>query len=505
MVPEFPAALMVRDHPEYGSRPVAVVEGPEGVDPVVSCNRLAATGGIRIGMTAAEARMRVDNLAVCVQDVEAEAAVSSRLINSLQNISPFVEEDLPGTYFVQVSGMLLLHKTEHRFARAARAAVGQHGLSAAVGIASNKYVALVAAAVAEDRHRDGNEQIVIVPDRREQQFLASLSVAYLPVSPETKEKLRLLGIREIGQAARFPPNELIVRFEADGIVLARLSHGRDDNVLRAEAPPEQLTATGSFLAPLETVQEIVFYTGELLPELFRQLQTRSQGCSCVEIELVCEGSDDRAETTCISLAVETPGLSVGPFLRQLRQKCARIRLSGGVTDLRVRVPQVAALLGEQIDLACVRSTVETPTARRLVLSSGQQAVYVPQARPASLPEQSFVLVPSEQRLPKTATAPSAGHRLRTPYAGRSLNGLRLVQPARPMNVTTDAGRLRQIRIDGRTRQVCVVRGPWLLSGRWWENSFERRYYEIDTADNHRYLLFCQGGEKPQWYLQGLFD
>ena len=67
-------------------------------------------------------------------------------------------------------------------------------------------------AVAAETAGETDQPIVIVPDRAERAFLNELPITYLPVTDDTREKLILLGVRTIGQVARFKGNELIERF-----------------------------------------------------------------------------------------------------------------------------------------------------------------------------------------------------------------------------------------------------------------------------------------------------
>ena len=58
--------------------------------------------------------------------------------------------------------------------------------------------------------------------------------------------------------------------------------------------------------------------------------------------------------------------------------------------------------------------------------------------------------------------------------------------------------------ESRMRPVRARRGPWEISGRWWGDDFDRRYFEIQTDGAERYLLFFDRGS-ARWYLQGIFD
>lgn len=518
LIPAFPVALFVRDHPEYKGRPVVVAENDEEAALVVACNDIAVSEGVTPGMSVAQARMRADGLVSSVRDEDQEAEASSRLMNRLQNITPFVEEETPGRYFLEVGGMMLLYGSEENFAKKAVAAIEESKLPVLLGIAANKYVAAVAASVAGQKERS----MMIVPGRTERQFLEPLSIDHVHISDDAKEKLNLLGIRTIGQAAKFAANELIHRFGDDGILLARLSHGEDVSIFTPEKPTEELSAERAFLFPLETAQAVVRQIEKLLPGLLGRLKDVSQGCGCLEIELGCE---NRAQHE-FSVAVDNPTLSIKPFSRQLVQQLSKIRLESPIVEIRVTVPDAVALMGEQLTFPQAtpsgQLTLRMPSNRKTYEPPPDgPAIYVPHYRYATLPEQNFSLIPMQEvsGKPKALSVNELRYR---PYTGHPLSGMRLFQPAKRVEVTCREERIENIVINRRAHAVEQIHGPWRLSGGWWSRPFERQYYEV-TINGRVYLLFCDLRESTpdakqqmslfadkqepvgKWYVQGVFD
>ncbi|MCB2201875.1 hypothetical protein KQH51_03670 [bacterium] len=498
IVPAFPVALYLRDHPKDCSRPVVVADGDEEASEIIAANEIALDGDIRPGQTVAQGRLRVDNLLALPYDREQEIVESSRLMNRLQNLTPFVEEERPGTYFLEVGGMMLLYRSEHRFARAVCELLHDLGLPSMVGIAANTSVATVAAAVAGGQA----ESIVIVPDGTEREFLQPLSITHLPISDDTIGKLRLLGIHTIGQVASFAPNELINRFETDGPTLARLSHGVTVDLFAPEEPREALESEKALLYPVATISALTAEIEPLLEDVLKRLRTVSRGCSCLEIELACE--DKQRQT--ILLALESPGLSTQPFIRQLKQHLAAVRLPSGVTGIRVTIPNVVALAGEQLDLA--RLADRRPVSKRqpVVLPPDLDGVCCMQPQYSPLPEQTFSLIPytGKVRLSKVSDTGAIPF---VPYSRQSPVGLRLLQPPQAVRMVCESERPARVTINRRTHGVIRVDGPWRLSGGWWDHAFERHYYEITLNNGGRYLVFARhdSGELAQWFVQGMFD
>lgn len=507
LVPAFPAALFVRDHPAHADQPVVIAASAEESSPVISCNARAASCGVTSLMTVAQARVRADKLVVGIRSEETELEQSSRLINKLQSLTPFVEEDQPGRYLLDVAGLMLLYKTETEFARSVIRAVATMGLPSQVGIAANKYVAAVAA---ETAAQNQTEPIVLVPDRQERVFLAELDIAYLPVTEETKEKLRLLGVRTIGQVARFRGNELIDRFGSDGHLLVRLSRGDDDAAFVPEPPEEDFIAERSLLFPISTSAALCLQVERLLQQLFARLRPISKGCSCVDLMLTCENRQSHL----LSIAVEAPTLAATPFLRQLRQKLEQTRLAAGIVQIRVSLPNIMPLLAEQLSLPHATTGQPAPESLIDLQSTGRRDIYRYQPRYSTLPEKSFVLVPVEETLLKNKTSRESGRGYR-PYARSDISGVRLLQPPRQIEVILEESVIRAIVVNRARARVRTRRGPWRLSGHWWHTPFDRRYYEIETTDGRWFLIFSQPpqnagqlslfGDTRQWFVQGVFD
>ncbi|MDK2960154.1 MAG: polymerase [Bacillota bacterium] len=95
-------------------------------------------------------------------------------------------------------------------------------------LAGNKLVARAATLAQRAGLVRGEDGVVVVPPGKEADFLAPLPLAYLwPVEPRLRERLRLLGLKTIGQVAELAAEELYRFFGPEGYRVAQLSRGRD--------------------------------------------------------------------------------------------------------------------------------------------------------------------------------------------------------------------------------------------------------------------------------------
>lgn len=105
----------------------------------------------------------------------------------------------------------------------------QQGLTASVGIASNKFVAKVASDL---RKPDG---LVIVEPGTEREFLNPLPVGRLwGVGAKMEQALKRLGIERIGQLAEIPRSDMFSKFGQSGEHLRELARGNDERPVSPE-------------------------------------------------------------------------------------------------------------------------------------------------------------------------------------------------------------------------------------------------------------------------------
>jgi len=485
VVPAFPVALFVREKPQYAKRAVVVADGSEEASEVIAYNVRAGRFGIESGMTVAQARVRADDLVVGVRNEEAELEQSSRLMNLFQKLTPFVEEDRPGRWYLDVAGLMLLYKTETAFARRVIKAVAEQGLFAQVGIAGNKYVAAVAAEtgrpsgqkdLTEQRgqkdltepgrrnpperwatQKGGEDSVVIVPDRAEGAFLRDLPIRYLPVGDDTREKLILLGVRTIGQVARFKGNELIERFGDDGYLLAELSHGDDRAVFLPQTPEEEVAVEQHLLFAVSTRQALTRQLEQMLQQLFARLKPLCQGCTCLAIAV----TDESKAAYAVEVAVESPTLQTNPFLRQLLPALEKLNVRSGITYIRVTAPRLGQLLPEQLRLPNSLSGFSPVREQsRADRAHEYRQVYRYRPRYSVLPEQDFELVAydtKETHLKGGPPHPQGGAPAgRRPYARPGMGGLRLFNPPKQVAVTLDNDRLQAVVFEGKRQLIRAV-------------------------------------------------
>ena len=497
LVPGFSLEVCGRDCPLSDEQPTVVAKKAGDNAALVAINGAASEWEVSFAMTVAQARSRCPGLHVVVRDNDREDEESGKLIKLLQAVGPFVEEDEPGRYFLEASGLMKLYGSEEKLAREILDSLRKSGYPLRVGVADNKLVARIAANLA------GAGEYVIVESGGEQEFLAPLEVDHLLLPDETREKLHDLGIRTVGQLAMFPAHEVTRRFGDEVIALAQYARGGDPSMFLPEQLSSKRYSRTSLDYPVYESERLTEYLRSMLEQLLKPLAVSEQGCGEVALYFRCEDHT----TQVIRVAVDEPTASVTVFLRQMRRTFEQTRLSSGVIDMVIAIPDTVSLYSEQLQLdresgANARSTSDVVAGARL-----DAHLYGIERQPRPLPEQGFVLMPYP--LPKKKGPGNGGDVVGyPPYAIRPVYGLRLLSPARQAEVVAKAGRLQRLEVDHHMQTVMKQSGPWKLSGGWWvgggESGFDRLYYEVETSEHRAYLLFYDR-LSSRWFLQGIFD
>jgi DNA polymerase-4 len=116
-------------------------------------------------------------------------------------------------------------------------------------VASNKLVAKIANNIGKARSRTGQppNAILVVPPGEEAAFLDPLPIRELwGVGPATAEQLARLGIRTIGDIARWPEDDLVRRFGKHGRGLARHARGLDERPVEGEHETKSISKEVTF-------------------------------------------------------------------------------------------------------------------------------------------------------------------------------------------------------------------------------------------------------------------
>ena len=290
--PHLPLRLerMVRPLPE-----LAVLGGhPWDPGRVLDCSPSARRHGVRRGMTLAAAHALVPDAAFLVPDLDRYRAAAEAALDALAAFAPYVEGETDpvrdgfGGAYLGIDGLERLWGTEPVLLARVAAAIAPHVPGPLrAGIAGSRFGSLVAAILARDPVPGTGVTWLAAPVggvESEAAFLAPLPVGLLPASPDTQERLRVLGVRRIGEFAALPRAAVMARFGAEGSFLHDLATGCDGRRIVPRRPAERLRAEAELDPPVDSLESIRFVLHRLADALCGQLAARGAGATLARLE-----------------------------------------------------------------------------------------------------------------------------------------------------------------------------------------------------------------------------
>jgi DNA polymerase-4 len=253
----FFVAVEQLDDPTLAGKPVIVGGRPESRGVVSSASYEARRKGVRSAMPTAQA-LRLCPQAILISGHRTRyVEMSRRVMAILADYTPLLEPISIDEAFLDVTG------TEHHYGPPGRLASAiqerierELGLSASLGVATNKLVAKIAS---DYRKPHG---ITVVPAGEEARFLAPLPIRRLwGVGEVTGKELARMGVQTVGDLAAFPAETLRTRFGSQGEALWRASRGVDDSPVTPEHDAKSLSREETFA---QDVRDAVTLRRELL-------------------------------------------------------------------------------------------------------------------------------------------------------------------------------------------------------------------------------------------------
>ena len=269
----FFAAIEQHDFPEYRGKPLVVgadPKGGKGRGVVSTCSYEARTYGIHSAMPISEAYRRCPDAVYVFPRGKRYAKVSHQVMSILDRYSPDIEQLSIDEAFLDISTSYKIYGTPEKMACDIKRRIGEEvGLTASIGIAPNKFVAKIASDLQKP---DG---LVIVKEGHVDEFLHPLDISRLwGVGKKTLPRLQQLGIRTIGDLARFSQNELHDKFGQAGLHFFRLAHGIDARAVEGYVKAKSISKEVTFETDINDDEIVLNTLRYLCNELAREMRRK---------------------------------------------------------------------------------------------------------------------------------------------------------------------------------------------------------------------------------------
>ena len=502
-VPDFPLAALLRAQPELRGERVAVADGPGARAMVLAVSPAAGRGGVRPGLSAAQALAIDAGLVVRPASPDMMRAAQAALCDAAESFSPRMEDAGDGVAYLDLAGLGSLYDSESQLANALAQRAVALGLDPQVGVSGSKITAYLAA-----RHGGG---VTVVPPGEEASLLAPVPMALLEPSPALSATLQRWGIRCLGDLAALPASAVGTRLGPEGVLLVRRARGEDERPLVPRPPALSFEESCDLEYGIDTLEPFLFVLRGVLDRLTARLAVRGLLCGDlrVSLRLATCGRDERTVT------VAAPSNDVKALLALVRLHLEAHPPAAAIEALRVgAVPE--RLRAAQLDL--FRPSGPAPaqlavTLARLTAICGADHVGRPVVADAHRPD-AYALAPFEvARLlgcyvvkEESPSFSSSNPTTNTPATSAIIPlALRAIRPPQTVEVFCARDYPEFVRGKQFAGRVVHAAGPWRVHTDWWnEQATARDYYDVQLSDGGVYRLYHEC-VRHEWFVEGIYD
>ncbi len=465
-LPAFPLQVLLRHHPEWKGYPVAVAEEDRPRARLVWVNEEARQAGVAPGLTYATALALLPTLRVGVVAPEVSAEVE-KLAEQLYRFSPRVERaDDPGTFWLDVTGLELLHPSLEAWAVRLRDHLARSGWEATVVVGFSRFGTYAVARACRG--------VRVFPSPEEEHTAAGrVRLRELGLDPQAVEGLEKLGVRTVQDLRALPEVGLRERFGHPVAEVHRLATASVFDPLRPRVQREELVRQVVLDAPESDLVRLVFAVKSALDPLLQILAQRGEAASVVGLSL--RQQDGRLMVTEVRPA--TPTLDSSQLADLVRLRLSSLPWGAGVVEAWVRVEGTRAG-PEQLQAVPVARRDPEEAARalaRLRAEFGDGSVVRAVLRDGHLPEARYGWVPVDRVRPP-----------RRPVAREPVLVRRVYRKPVPL--------------DGLPAHRTAF-GPEEVTGGWWVRRVHRSYYFLETEAGELLWVYYDH-RRRRWFLQG---
>ena len=348
----FFCAVEENQNPSLRGRPFAVGGRPEERGVVASCSYAARRTGVRSAMPMARAMRLCPGLIIVSSRHRTYRDVSQKVMGILHEQTPLVEQISIDEAFLDVSD---IQEEPQRFGRGLQARIRDElHLPCSLGIASNKLMAKLATEVGKSLAlqrikaqglAEPPNALTIVPFGEEAAFLDPLPADMLwGVGPKTSARLAELGIRTIGDIARWPELELIRLFGENGRDLARHAKGLDDRPVVTEHETKSISQEVTFSKDVRDDKVLEDTVREQSAEVARQLRKNNLAGKTIKLKIRWPDFTTLTRQTTLNDPTDQDDLiakTALELMKSVRKPYQAVRLIGvGVSGLGAPIRQL---------------------------------------------------------------------------------------------------------------------------------------------------------------------
>jgi protein ImuB len=455
-------------------------------DHVLLCvSQPAGEQGVHVGMRSSQALARCPQLACLYRDQAAEKELQELLLQGAETWTADFESTHPGLCVLDLRRVRRLQqpvwfeqgKLMHQDFR-------ERGLDICVGMAETPDLALLASHVAFP--------VKVIRDSMTEEKAAFLELPLSVLSPavELQQTLSLWGIHTLGELRALKRQAVGERLGHAGLALWDLAGGSRERLLELVRLPVHYRQEVELENGIETLEPLMHVLRDFCQRLCSRLGLAWKTASILHFQL---GFDDGSSHT-KDLRIAEPTRDVEVLLRILETHLESLKASAPVMRISLEITPVSPSAAQDLlfdrGLRDPAKFAETLSALEALL--GRDHAGRGQLLPTHQPD--VFSVSSFLEKPGSSEQPADCHR-----------GLPLLRfrPARKAEVRLQDARPIGLRSGARDLQLSDCRGPWFLSGHWWDarQAWSQEVWDVSAQDGGLYRLVREQGT---WKLEGRY-
>ena len=267
-------------NPKLKNLPVVVGgTGPRSV--VASASYEARKFGVRSAMPTAQALRLCRSLVIVKPDFAAYSDISAKIFKKLESVAPVIEQVSVDEAYLDFTGCERLYSTRAESAEVIRRCVLEiSGLTASVGVSTNKLVAKIASDMAKP---DG---ILVVAPGGEAALLAPLQLKKIPgVGPKTSMLLELRGLKICKDLATKTDTWIHDNVGDFALELKNAALGLDLSPVTSDSERKSLGTEETFDTDIDSIAILRKLLKDMSEKLATSLREENLSCRTIQIKL----------------------------------------------------------------------------------------------------------------------------------------------------------------------------------------------------------------------------
>jgi protein ImuB len=305
------------------------------------------------------------------------------------------------------------------------------------------------------------------------------------------------GIHTLGQLAALDKEQLGARLGPEAIRMWERANGRSSRLLKLVRPPESFQESFEFEREIETADPLLF----MLRRFLEQLAVRLAAIYLVTKELTLQITFGNKKIYERVFKIPQPTNDVDLLFRMLQTHLENFRSEHPIVAVALSAEPIKSA-GEQFGL--FETTLRNPhqlleTLARLTALLGGDRIGTPVLEETHRPD-AFRMQPFSWTVASAVPSGETPRALRTAHATAALRRYRTAISASVLQDEDTPTHVRSAEMSGK---IIDERGPYLLSGNWWdEKAWGRAEWDLQLQNGE--LVRAQERDGV-WKIDGVYD